>query len=363
LIRALLVYASSDANRTLSYQRGWPRHFQQHLDFSCTVLNVADRRSVWGLRARFLGRQPFDAVVLLHSVFSNEQQLSSGLRRHIRSLNLPTAFFIGNEYKLMPEKMTFCEELGVDLLVSQFTAEASLELYRKRLQCKVIGIPNTGLDTELFAPVLPRRERPIDLGYRAFDSPLYLGHAERIELASYVADAAARYGLQVDISLDPSRRFDERGWAGFLNQCKGQLGSEAGGDYFELDDRTRLDVNTYVTANPEATLEEIRARFFDRYENPVPGRALSGRIVEAAGTKTTQLLLEGEYGGFFEPDVHYIAVKKDYSDIEAALEKFSDVTFADGVAERAFELARHELTYGRLIDRFSEAFGPLVASQ
>jgi hypothetical protein len=326
-------------------------------------LNVVDRGSVRQFRVRSLRRDRFDAVIVLHSVFSNEQHLVSPLLDRVRALDVPTAFFIGNEYKLMPEKMTFCEELGVDLLVSQLMADASLDLYRARLHCGVVGIPNTGLDPELFAPVTPRRERPIDLGYRAFDSPRYLGNAERSELAAHVAAAAARRGLQVDISLDPSRRFDESGWADFLNRCKGQLGSEAGGDYFELDDRARLGVNAYVADNPKATLDDIRERFFARYEDPVPGRALSSRIVEAAGTKTTQVLLEGDYGGIFEPDVHYISLKKDFSDLDTALDKFSDTTFADAVADRAFELAHRELTYDRLIDRFLAAFRPLVSGR
>ena len=98
----------------------------------------------------------------------------------------------------------------------------------------------------------PDAERPIDLGYRADDSPAYLGHRERREMAEFFQARAAAYGLTVDISLDPKDRFDETAWAAFLNRCKGQLGTEAGGDYFELDDRSRHEVNAYTAEHPAA---------------------------------------------------------------------------------------------------------------
>src|SRR5207249_2469555 len=147
---------------------------------------------------------------------------------------------------------------------------------------------------------------------------------ERRELAERFLEAADGFGLRVDISLDPRDRLDEPGWAEFLNRCKGQLGSEAGGDYFELTDETREAVRAYVAERPEATFEDVWERFFRDYSNPVPGRVLSGRNVEAGGTKTVQLLLRGAYGGYLEPDVHYIPLEKDFSNLDEAVAKFRD---------------------------------------
>jgi hypothetical protein len=147
--------------------------------------------------------------------------------------------------------------------------------------------------------------------------------------------------------------------AAFLNRCRGQLGSEAGGDYFELTDETRNAVRAWTAERPDAAFEEIWDRFFRDYPDPVPGRVLSGRNVEAAGTKTVQLLLEGAYGGYLEPDVHYIPLKKDFSNIDEALAKFRDETVCARIRENAFGLA-HELTYPELIGRFEDALRPLL---
>jgi len=360
-VRALVLHARLPENETLSYQQAWPRHFASHPRFDCDLVDVLALRDTRRLRLRaLLRRARYDAVVILHSVFSNGRYLHGPLLDLVRRLRAPKAYFVGNEYKGMPEKMWFCEEVGVDLLVSQFTTEEPLRLYRERLPgTTVVGIPNTGWDPELFAARVPVEERPIDLGYRAFENDVALGHRERRELAERFLAAADGHGLKVDISLDPRDRLGERGWAEFLNLCKGQLGSEAGGDYFELTDETRNAVNAHRAERPDASFEEIWERFFRDYPNPVPGRVLSGRNVEAAGTKTVQLLLEGAYGGYLEPDVHYVPLRKDFSNLDEAIAKFRDESFCERLRENAFAVAQ-ELTYPRLIDRFHDALGPLL---
>lgn len=360
-VRALLLYARLPENDTLSYQRAWPRHFLAHPRFECDPIDVASIGDARRLRLRaFLRRARYDGVVILHSVFSNGRHLYGPLLEAVRTLRGPKAYFIGNEYKGMPEKIWFCETLGVDLLVSQFTTEEPLRLYRDRLPTTtVIGIPNTGWDPEVFDCRVAPDERPVDLGYRAFENDFALGHHERRELADRFHEAAEEHGLRVDVSLNPADRLDEAGWATFLNRCKGQLGSEAGGDFFELTDATRNAVNAYLAEHPDAPFEEVWSRFFRDYENRVSGRNLSGRNVEAAGTKTVQVLLEGAYGGYLEPDVHYIPVRKDFANLGEAIGKFRDVSVRNHVRENAFRVVR-ELTYPKLIDRFHHALRELL---
>jgi hypothetical protein len=360
--RALLIFAASPANATFSYQQAWPRLMQAHPRFQITPLNLAGLSVAGRLSANVAVRRwSGDAIVLLHSVFSNAQFLDGRLLEAVASRSEPKAYFIGNEYKAMPEKMSFCETLRLSLLVSQSSDLDVHRLYRERLGCAVVGIPNTGLDPAGFRPERTRDERPIDLGYRADASPAYLGHKERTDIADYFRAHAEGFDLKVDISLDARDRFDERGWAAFLNQCKGQLGTEAGGDYFELTDRTRRLVNTYEQEHPGATFDEIHDRFFRDYCRSVPMRIISGRNVEAAGTKTVQVLFDGRYDGYLQPDEHYIALKKDFSNADEAIRKFADRAFAESIAENAYRLATSELTYDKLIDRFETALAGVAS--
>jgi hypothetical protein len=359
--RVLLLFADAEQNRTLSYQQGWPRNFRQSPRFHCVGLNVADRRITALLRGHAVSRLGrFDAVVLLHTVFSNACYLAGTLFDAVAAMRQPKAYFIGNEYKLMPEKMAFCDALGVKLLVTMNPHEQAQEMYRRRLGCLVVHIPSAALDPERFRPTTPRERRSIDVGYRAFDVPPYLGHNERREIAEYFVAHASDFGLSVDISLDPTERFDETGWAGFLNRCRAQLGTEAGGDFFELTDETRVRVTAFMESNPAATPADVRARFFDTYANPVPVRTISGRHVEAAGTKTVQLLFEGEYSGYFQPDVHYISVGKDFSDAGEAVRKLKDDGFCRLLADNACQVVNERLTYSRLIDQFANSLDTVL---
>jgi hypothetical protein len=224
----------------------------------------------------------------------------------------------------------------------------------------VTGLSNTGLDQTLFKPDVPVADRRIDLGYRADDSPAYLGHQERRSIAEFFTDNADRYGLKVDISLKADQRFDEPGWAAFLNQCKGQLGTEAGGDYFDLNDSARLKTMAYLTTHPDASFDDIFNACLRHQTHVIPLRIFSGRNVEAAGTGTVQILFEGHYGGYFVADEHYIPLKKDFSDADDAIAKFKDAETRDRIARNALRVAREELTYERLLGRFEKAVTPLL---
>jgi hypothetical protein len=360
-VRALVLHAASADNATFSYQTGWPRAIAADARFTSTLVNVAARgvgrrlAALWTIRS---GR--FDVVLLLHSVFSNACLLDGSLFEAVRALAAPKVYFIGNEYKLMPEKMAFADSLGIALLVSQSNSRRVHRLYQERLGCTVVGIPNTGFDPNVFDATTDPDARPIDLGYRADDAPAYLGHNERRRIADAFRDRAAGLGLRVDISLDPADRLVPADWAAFLNRCRGQLGTEAGGDYFSLTDEYRIAVNGFVAAHPDAAFDDVFDRFFRPVTDPVPLRIISGRNVEAAATRTVQLLFEGEYGGYLQPDQHYIGLRKDLTDVDEAVRKFRDRVFCRQLADTAYELARREFTYDRLVGLVRDAVAPLV---
>jgi hypothetical protein len=361
-LRALVLYAASPATATFSYQVGWPRALARDRRFASTLVDVAARSFGERLAAWWTVRRGrFDVVLLLHSVFSNARALDGRLFDAVRAVRAPKVYFIGNEYKLMPEKMAFAEALPVALLISQSGSPRVHELYRNRLGCAVAGVPNTGFDPDRFRPETDADARPIDLGYRADDSPWYLGHNERRRLAEFFQQCAPSFGFRVDISLNPADRLTEDAWAAFLNRCRGQLGTEAGGDYFSLDDRLRTRVNAFVTAHPEARFEEIQEKFFRDVTGTVPLRIISGRNVEAAATRTVQLLFEGDYDGWLRPDEHYIALRKDFGNAADALERFRDRAFCRRLCDNAYRLASTELTYDALVGRVHAAVTPLVS--
>lgn len=354
LPKIALFFVQSDDNATLSYQHGWPDAMLGSSFFECVPFNLANRTLADQMaiaKRLHLGR--FDVVVLLHSVFSNQQNLRRFLLWIVALHDTPKAFFIGNEYKLMPEKIRFCKQLKIDLLITQSKDEQVSSLYRNALGCKVACVPNTGIDPKIFRPATELQNRPNVIGYRSNPSIWYMGNDEKSAITGWFQANESRIGVKVDASLSPSERFDAQGYAEFLNRCRGQFGTESGGDYFELTDRTRNKVNAYTRKYPEATWPEIKSLFFDHYGPSIPMRIISGRQVEAAACKTVQILFEGKYNDYLKPDVHYIPLKKDFSNIDDVMQKFKDDDYCRRITENAYDLVMSELTYEKLIETFS----------
>jgi len=64
--------------------------------------------------------------------------------------------------------------------------------------------------------------------------------------------------------------------------------------------------------------------------------ALSPRHFEACMTRTCQALVEGEYGGILKPGVHYIEIKKDWSNIPEVIKQIEDVDYCERIADNAY---------------------------
>lgn len=360
-LRLLVIAAVSGQNESFSYQHGWPRALATDPRVSCTFVNLLEEKSSQKL-SQFLrlASSGYDATILLHSVFSNQCYLGGKRLWALQQNRTPKVYFIGNEYKLMPEKMQFVEQTGVGLLVSQSSSELVHRAYRERLGIPVAYIPNTGFDPSALPPLKRPEERPVDLGYRSVEAPPYLGHDERSRIAETFADRAPAHGLEVDISLRTEDRFDSEGWYAFLNRCRAQLGTEAGCDYFELDDRTRNRINAYLQKHPAADIAEIRRLFFDGSRRDIPMRILSGRNVEAAALRSIQILMEGRYDGHLLPDIHYIPVRRDLADVDDALNKLQDAGHVRKILDAAESLVHDRFTWPALVGRLLNLLRPLV---
>lgn len=353
-LRIVLLYFQSAANSTLSYQLGWPQALAGSPHFACRAFNLADRcltDTVGFLKDLYADRP--DAVVMLHSVFSNQNFLRRGLFWAVAASPAPKVYFIGNEYKAMPEKMAFSRRLGLALFITQSNDPEVLQLYRQALGCPVESIPNTGFDPAVFRPSAPLAGRPIDIGYRSFPGPWYLGNREKEEIAEYFQLHAKDLGLRAEISMSTEDRFDPPGYAAFMNRCRGQIGTESGGDYFDLGDETRNRVNAYQKAHPQAGWDEVRATFFDKIPTGVKMRIISGRQVEAAACKTAQVLFEGDYNGYLVADEHYIPLAKDFGNVDEVMRKFRDDAFCQRMVDNAYDVAMSEFTYDSLTARFA----------
>ena len=328
--------------RVLSYVMDWKDAFAEPpvLDVEwCNVNNLIEFES--GLRK--LKRYPLSLV--LHSAAWDDLRLLRLAEGRFQNRRGTLLLFYGNEYHNMQEKIAFARSVGADYIASQLPLASAQWLYADCRDSVVVAAP-AALNQRVYH--CDRGARSIDLGFRGdiYASAYALGDVERTEVLQYFDRHAEQWGLTKDIAFV---RHPREQWNEFLNRCKGIMGAESGTYFLERDDHTRQAVIEFMTSKPEATFPEIHERFFRRYEHPVSGKAISSRHFEPVGTKTCQLLLEGHYNGILTADEHYIAIRKDFSNIEDAIRRFKDADYRNAMTERAFGHVLSAHTYGHRV--------------
>jgi hypothetical protein len=257
--------------------------------------------------------------------------------------------FIGNEYKLMPEKISFINQNRSEFVVSQLPIKAAQWLYKKT-KSQVISLPHA-LNEKAFNANKHISTREVDIGARSYEYPWYLGDIDRSSILSFLGSSDFDSDLNIDISTNPQDRFNRKDWAGFLNNCKFTISSEAGSSYLERDDKTRKKVNQFVENNPEVSFNTVYDMFFLNYKGcAINGKCISSRHFDAIGTKTCQILLEGKYNDILEADKHYIELKKDLSNIKAVMEKIRNDKVRKDIVDSAYKHVIENHTYAHRID-------------
>lgn len=187
-------------------------------------------------------------------------------------------------------------------------------------------------------PGMNRKERPIDLGYRARKLPYWLGRHGQLkhEIGEVFLERARSSRLIMDISMGEKEVFFGEDWYRFLGRCRAVLGCEGGASLLDPKGEIRFKVEQYVRNHPNASFEEVEENCFPGKDYNINLFTLSPRHFECAITKTCQVLLEGNYGGILLPGIHYIEVKKDYSNIDEVIKKIGDVDYCTEIANNAF---------------------------
>jgi spore maturation protein CgeB len=253
--------------------------------------------------------------------------------------------FVGNEYDLLDDKIGFIRAVGAEFLCSQLPTAAAQYLYRECSNSRILSMPHA-LNPKVYQP-WGGSERSVDIGFIGDVYWPFVGDRERTDLIEAFEKGGGRWGLRCEIRKQRVARTE---WATFLNRCSGTIGAESGTYY--LNDRGRLlaAAREYnLLQHPEASFEEVFEKFYRGQPREVSGKSISSRHFEPIGTKTCQLLVDGEYNGILKPDVHYISVRKDLSNIEEAVRRFRDEAYRRAMVDEAYEYVMAEHTYAQRV--------------
>lgn len=140
-------------------------------------------------------------------------------------------------------------------------------------------------------------------------------------------------------------------WYRFLSQCQYTIGSESGTSLLDRDGSIKQKVIDYQSFHPDAGFKEVEAACFQGMDGNCRLYALSPRHLEACATRTCQVLVEGEYNGILKPGVHYIELKRDFSNLDAVIDAIRRDALRHGIVEKAYKdiVESGHFTYKRFI--------------
>lgn len=345
-------------------QNGTMSYFQDFVDAFARAGAHVVNLGVGGLasQAGRLVRVPlarFDHVVFGYSFYYGVTQgLVPALEAWLKLLRKKrNVFMLQNEYRFIRGKLDMARRLGASHVTTQLYPPNVVAYYSRFTKARILAMPHA-LNEKVFTPDVAPADRPLDIGNRSALYPPYLGDQTRQQFLLAFGERARQRGFVTDIEVsnDPSKRFNREGWVRFLNSCRYTVATEAGTGILEYDDRTRLAVNAYTEAHPGMTFEELEERFFSKIEHPISGKCISSRHFDAIGTKTCQILLEGRYNDILVPGEHYIEVRADLSNLDEVLDSLLDETRRREIVERAY---KHVMAHHTLDRRVSDLLAAL----
>jgi hypothetical protein len=322
--------------------------------------------------AHAYARGRYDAVVWHTSVlawlrWAPEDQLR-GLRKRALALRGVSPAHVAlpqDEFLNSDQVNAFLEQIGVRHVFSVAPASEWPLIYgdREGLSQVLTGYLDEDTVGRIDGIVAEGRARTIDIGYRTVPGKAYLGrHAMlKAEIADVVRERAEARGLRVDISTRAEDTFYGDDWYRFLASCRYTIGIEGGASVLDRDGSVRACVDAHVARSPGASFAELEAACFPGRDGELKLFAISPRHLEACATRTTQILVEGEYGGVLRPGEHYVELRRDLSNLDAVLDLVAgDGAEAGRIAARAHAdvVASGRYTYRRLVEDVERELPP-----
>jgi hypothetical protein len=288
-------------------------------------------------------------LCILHTTFLSHARWNydfEDYRRRFRwvaGLRCPKVALPQDEYDHAALMDEWLLELGATSVYSCFGPEQWETLYPSltggvTFHETLTGFIDEAAATELSVRLVPHGKRPQDIVYRARNLPYWFGSHGQLKhrIAEVVSDRAGEFGLRTDISTRPEDTIYGSGWLDFLMSGRAVIGTESGSSVLDARGEIQRRISRLLADQPDLTFEEVDAQMPPGWDS-YAFFAISPRHLEAVITKTAQMLVDGRYSGVLEPERHYIPLRRDFSNLDQALERLQDVEAVEAMAERAYE--------------------------
>ena len=154
--------------------------------------------------------------------------------------------------------------------------------------------------------------------------------------------------LKYDISSSHDKRIYGESWYQYLSNSKTTLGTPSGSNVLNLG---MISENQFTSNEKEqiagasflnSTNDEFILTMYDKYKykEQLNVNIISPKMFEAIAMGTVLIMIEDDeqgYSGILKPNIHYIPVKRDYSNLGEVIEKIKDDDFLQNIADKAYK--------------------------
>ena len=310
-----------------------------------------------------LSSRDFDAIVLHYSLFGTHpfRLCDHFLDFLIAQRKTLIVAFFQDEYQYCQERFDFINKFKIDLVYSLFTQENSSRIYLENTSCISVHYTLPGYVSERLVQksscyLTGKKQREIDVGYRSRTLGFFMGKGaqEKSEIGKMFLEKTKSTGVECDISAREEDRLYGTKWYDFLSNCKFSLGVEAGVSIVDLSGKIRREADEFVQENPLCDFNEVHKKVLLPHENNIFYRTISPRIFESAAFQVCLILFPGSYSGILKPNVHYIELEKDFSNLNEVLDQMKDPELVGSMVLRTYDdlIASDRYHYRNFIRNF-----------
>ncbi len=381
-IKILLIINYDHSYDQLSYYDDWVKSFVDNKKINLTLL---DYRRVYSDV-----NEDFDFIFLHHSTNADSLKPLEYIKDFLEIRKEEKLIFVGNEFNNIfspiKEKRKLFKELSISFICSMLMEKGAHYLWSDIAKKKVLLTP-PALNKNHFFSQQKYENRKFDIGFKGIKYYSYIGDIERNKMIDKFSKIE---GLKLSIDFT---RFNSKDWSIFLSSCKSVISSEAGSYYVDINDGIIRDIINQIRNKtskfifPRSSLDKYMYRlpnvvkkflkyilskspithsnlvfedsefdkFYKDYFNNIAlpdiyFKCISSRNFDAVGTKTLQILLEGKYNEILKPNLHYLSLKKDYSNFDEILEKLNDTKAVKEIINNAYNHVITNHTYDERIN-------------
>jgi hypothetical protein len=185
---------------------------------------------------------------------------------------------------------------------------------------------------------VPLAQRPIVVAYRGRDIRGLYGRLafEKYEIGRRMREICQARGIQHDITMDEESRIYGPAWFDFIGSCRSMLGSESGSNVFDFDGSIERTYKEMAASREGKVSYEEFLPIVAQRESEISMGQISPRVFECAAMKTPMILFRGRYSGIIKPNVHYIPLEKDFSNVDEVLARIEDIQALEAMAEHTY---------------------------